>query len=262
MRDIILEHFSDDVDLDFLSENEDTENIIPHPDSFILQIQEAGYSLAEWKSVMRKIVRKLISMGLEDNIQRTKSKESAGVASRISSTWLSYANAKDPTNSDESEFEPDEEIWAELFFPFENSTCLTFEEVHEMERNFKKQKSKISAQNLKLQSLELAVETLEDSQKNSDPSREILELRMQHEIIMADKAMELAKLQLRIAELGTKFGRPTHISATTTTTQKIILHYFWGNNEWETADEYYLSEQHISSFIGELNLIFAVDEKS
>ena len=74
--------------------------------------------------------------------------------------------------------------------------------------------------NLKLQSLELAVETLEDSQKNSDPSREILELRMQHEIIMADKAMELAKLQLRIAELGTKFGRPTHISATTTTTQK------------------------------------------
>ena len=30
---------------------------------------------------------------------------------------------------------------------------------------------------------------------------------------------------------------------------------------WKLADEYYLSEQHISSFIGELNWIFAVDEK-
>ena len=147
---------------------------------------------------MRRIVRKLISMGFEDNIRRTKSPELSGAAHTM---WLTYAKAEDPLDSDNEDFVPDDETWDELFFPYADSTCLSFEEVHEMERDFKRQKSEISAQTLKLQSLEAAFENLESSQKNSD-SRAILELKMQHEIAMADKQLDLAKLQLRIAELS------------------------------------------------------------
>ena len=71
-----------------------------------------------------------------------------------------------------------------------------------MERDFKRQKSEISAQSAKLLLLEGAVEKLEESQKDSVSTRAHLELELLHQAAMAGKATELAKLQLEIAKLS------------------------------------------------------------
>ena len=102
---------------------------IPNDDASLTEITAAGWTLGEWKMVMRRLTRILIVMGRSDNYAH---------GYRQMRTFFAFEELLDEDeypNSDEEDFNAGERDKAhlDLFRPFLESTCQTKEDVQDME---------------------------------------------------------------------------------------------------------------------------------
>ena len=213
--DYYLKHLQSQIYISLDLENEDAARIVPERGISIGDLESTGWKLSEWKTTIRRLVRDLIKLGTYDSGGRFLEEEFSTKDGQtnillqdmladekfVEESEFTGDSDDDEDVDDEIDFSGEQEIYfTECLKIFQKGQIDSLEEVDALVQLSKRQKVELDEMKERMEEISALQESAEVRASEAEKVRV-------HQLLMAEKEVEMAQLKLKTAGLEVEMAR-------------------------------------------------------